>query len=141
LYKISKCFILLSKIYIFNEDYESALSALNHAIKASFKQILFQVQEIYYGVFIGGENDLIISINKLGYCVNSNQGINYPIYITFEDGAEETFYIRKTGIFEFQPEEWMDVNDDKIKRTATVSVKRILVPDNIPFVLDYCFVV
>ena len=90
---------------------------------------------------VGGENDLIISINKLGYCVNSNQGINYPIYITFEDGTEETFYIGKTGIFEFQPEEWTDVNDDKIERTAKVSVKRILVPDNIPFVLDYCFVV
>lgn len=90
---------------------------------------------------VGGENDLIISINKLGYCVNSNQGINYPIYITFEDGAEETFYIGKTGIFEFQPEEWTDVNDDKIERTATVSVKRILVPDNVSFVLDYCFVI
>ena len=60
LYKISKCFILLSQIYISNEDYENALIFLNESIKVSFKQILFQVHELYYGVFVGEKSDLII---------------------------------------------------------------------------------
>ena len=60
LYKIEKCFILLSKIYITNEDFENALKILYEAIKVCFKQILFQVHEIYYGVFIGEKKDLVI---------------------------------------------------------------------------------
>ena len=58
LYKIAKCFILLSKIFILNEDFENALIFLKESIKVSFKQILFQVYDIYYGVFIGGKKDL-----------------------------------------------------------------------------------
>ena len=58
LFKIEKCLILLSKIYIINEDYENALPYLNDAIKICFKQILFQVQDIFYGVFIGEEKDI-----------------------------------------------------------------------------------
>ena len=60
LYKIEKCFILLSKVYITNEDYENASKFLNEAIKVCFKQILFQVHDIYYGVFNGEKKDLII---------------------------------------------------------------------------------
>ena len=60
LYKIEKCFILLSNIYILNEDYENALKFLNESIKIAFKQIIFQVHEIYYGVFVGDKKDLII---------------------------------------------------------------------------------
>ena len=86
-------------------------------------------------------NDIIIDISKMGYCTNDNEGKDYPIFITFEDGTERTFYIGKTGIFEFQPEEWRDINDDDTERTATVSVKQVLVPDGVPFVLDYCYLV
>ena len=60
LFKIEKSFILLSKIYISNEDYSNALLVLNEAIKVCFKQILFQVQEIYYGVYVGEKKDLIV---------------------------------------------------------------------------------
>ena len=60
LYKIEKCFIILSKIYILNEDFEHALKYLNEAIKVAFKQILFQVHELYFGVFVGEKKDLII---------------------------------------------------------------------------------
>ena len=63
LFKIEKCLILLSKIYIINEDYENALPYLNDAIKICFKQILFQVHDIFYGVFIGEEKD-IKSVDK-----------------------------------------------------------------------------
>ena len=60
LYKIEKCFIMLSKIYISNENFDHALILLNEAIKVSFKQILFQVHELYFGVFVGEKKDLII---------------------------------------------------------------------------------
>ena len=60
LYKVEKCFILLSRIYIFNEDYTNALLVLNHGMKVCFKQIVFQVQELYYGVFVGEKTDLLI---------------------------------------------------------------------------------
>ena len=57
LFKAEKCFILLSKIYITNEDYESAMHLLNDAIKICFKQIIFQVHDIYSGYFIGDNKD------------------------------------------------------------------------------------
>ena len=58
LFKIEKCLILLSKIFILNEDYENALPYLNDAIKICFKQIIFQVHDIFYGFFIGEEKDI-----------------------------------------------------------------------------------
>ena len=58
LYKISKSFLLLIKIFIENEDYNNASKYINIGIKVSFQQILFQVQELYYGVYVGGKNEL-----------------------------------------------------------------------------------
>ena len=58
LFKMEKCLILLSKLYIINEDYLNALPYLNDAIKICFKQIIFQVHDIFYGFFIGEKNDI-----------------------------------------------------------------------------------
>lgn len=57
LFKAEKCFILLSKIYITNEDYESAKPLLNDAIKICIKQIIFKVHDIQSGYFIGNQQD------------------------------------------------------------------------------------
>lgn len=78
---------------------------------------------------------------KLGYCTNDNEGMNYPIFLEInEQGADfQEFQIGKTGMFEFQEEEWLDVNADNIERIASVFINKVLVPDNVPFVLDYCF--
>lgn len=51
LYYISICFISLSQLYISNEDYSSALEYLNIAAEISYKIILFQVDDIYNGVY------------------------------------------------------------------------------------------
>lgn len=108
---------------------------------------------------IEGATSTTIKINKLGYCVNDNEGINYPIFIDFTspEGTDYIpFQIGKTGMFEFQPEQWMDVNenveDEDDEETASVDVYSLLVPklvknpelENdsgkiVPFVLDYCF--
>ena len=64
LYKISKCFLLLAKIYMANEDYKNALGFLKESGIISFKQILFQVEDIYQGVFIGEDEKDLTVINR-----------------------------------------------------------------------------
>ena len=58
LFKAEKCFILLAKLLITDEDYDNALIILNEAIKICFKQIVFQVKDIYMGFFIGERKDI-----------------------------------------------------------------------------------
>lgn len=75
---------------------------------------------------------------KFGYCTNSNQGMNYPIFLIL-NGVETEFQIGKTGMFEFQSETWRDVNADDEEREATVSLSSVLVPKDIAFCIDYCY--
>ena len=82
---------------------------------------------------LGSEN-----VFKFGYCTNDNQGMNYPIFLTL-NGVETQFQLGKTGMFEFQPEEWKDVNDDNTERIAEVALSQVLVPDEVPFCIDYCY--
>lgn len=78
------------------------------------------------------------NIFKFGYCTNSNQGMNYPIFLILNN-VETEFQIGKTGMFEFQPEQWQDVNVPTEEETAQVSLSGALVPANIPFCIDYCY--
>ena len=82
---------------------------------------------------LGSEN-----VFKFGYCTNNNQGINYPIFLVL-NGVETEFQIGKTGMFEFQPETWKDVNGNDTEREATVSLSSVLVPKDITFCIDYCY--
>ena len=75
------------------------------------------------------------TVIKLGYCCEV-KGIAYPIFLTFPEGEEE-IQIGKTGMYEFQPEEWLDVNGDNTERTATVNCTQVAVPADIKFTLDY----
>ena len=99
-------------------------------------------------VYVGGElrTDLTYkrilfesNVFKLGYCTNNNEGMNYPIFLVFSTGEEREFQIGKTGMFEFQPEEWRDANDDDTERTAEVSVTELKVFEDVSFVVDYCY--
>ena len=95
-----------------------------------------RVPHEYYIVnssFLGSD-----TITKLGYCANNNEGINYPIFLTI-NGIETEFQLGKTGMFEFQEEEWRDVNADDTERIANPSVSQVLVPTEVSFVLDYCY--
>ena len=77
-------------------------------------------------------------IFKMGYCTEV-KGIGYPIFLTIE-GNEKEFQIGKTGMYEFQPETYIDINDeDSEERTAEVEVTSIAVPAGIVFTLDYCY--
>ena len=83
---------------------------------------------------------------KFGFCMNTNSGIICPIYLKRE-GSEtyDEFVLGKTGMYEWQPEDWTDVNDDNEPRTAECNIVGFELPFSIPdskykidFVLDYC---
>lgn len=72
---------------------------------------------------------------KLGYCCEDIYK-DYPIFLVI-NGVEKEFQLGKTGMLEFQPEQWKDINGDNIERTATVYVETVKVPVNVYFTLDY----
>ena len=77
------------------------------------------------------------AISKLGYCTEV-RGIGYPIFLTI-NGKKTSFEIGKTGMFEFQDEEWRNINGDNIERIAQILVSEVRVPAGINFTLDYCY--
>ena len=96
------------------------------------------------------------NVFKFGYCVCNNIGLGYPIFLGINGNEPVEFQIGKTGMFEFQPEEWLNENDDEHSELETmqVSLTQVLVPKQswsdddvatrgeaikIPFVIDYCY--
>ena len=91
------------------------------------------------------------SITKLGYCCKDNYGKDFPIFLTIKNGNEtETimFYPGKEGMYEFQPEDWEDVNNIITKSDGTqgpedgkaiIEVTKVEIPVGFEFVLDYCY--
>lgn len=77
------------------------------------------------------------NVTKMGYCTNDNRGMNYPIFLTL-NGTKTEFQIGKTGMFEFQPEDWEDVNTGE-KDTAEINLSEVEVPAGFEFCLDYCY--
>lgn len=85
------------------------------------------------------------NIFKFGFCMNSNSGIDFPIYV---NGNQ--FYLGKTGMFEWQTEDWEDVNaetEEEKSGTAIYYATNFDFPvgttdgeySNFDFVLDYCY--
>jgi len=76
-------------------------------------------------------------IFKMGYCCEM-RGTNYPIFLTI-NGKEKEFRIGNSGMYEFQPEVYMNINKSKEEKIAEPLVTKILVPAGINFVLDYYY--
>ena len=91
------------------------------------------------------------NVQKFGFCMNSNQGIGFPILL---NESNNIFYLGKTGMFEWQKEDWQDVNgkteEERELHEATYPLYRIYVPytavddDGLEygpfdFVFDYCY--
>ena len=93
--------------------------------------------DIPYKTLVFDDNQGTTPIYKFGYCVNDNQGINYPILICFsENDAGKEFQIGKTGMFEIQQEELpnaSETEDSEIK----VGIYKLLISTLVPFVVDY----
>jgi hypothetical protein len=82
---------------------------------------------------------------KFGYCTNSNEGMNYPIFLTV-NGEETEFQIGKTGMFEITPE----IFSGDIEITPKITGVRVpigevgaglRVTNPIKFKLDYMFAI
>jgi hypothetical protein len=65
--------------------------------------------------------------------------MNYPIFIIFNDDKEDEyeFQIGKTGMFEYQLENWDE--DELYPDERKYTIKEIKVYERIPFILDYCY--
>ena len=73
-------------------------------------------------------------IPKFGYCCEP-KALSYPIFI---DNKE--FQIGKTGMFEIQPEEWINVNDEEsYEQETNVTIRSLEVPIGFNFKLDYIY--
>lgn len=84
------------------------------------------------------------SVFKFGYCANNNEGMNYPIFIKLKgEGDFRTIYLGKTGMYEFQTENWKDVNssdeEEQEGLEAIVYLSEALVPTEVNFCIDYCY--
>ena len=82
------------------------------------------------------------NIFKFGYCTNDNQGMNYPIIILVNgDDQEREIQLGKSGMIEYQPEDWQDVNDptESEIQLSEEYISQVWVPDGVPFCLDYCY--
>lgn len=94
--------------------------------------------DIPYKTLIFDDDQGKTPVYKFGYCVNDNQGINYPIFIYFSENDNEgkEFQIGKTGMFEIQQEELpnaSETEDSEIK----VGIYKLLISTLVPFVVDY----
>ena len=63
---IEKCFILLSQIYICNEDYFRAIEYLNTAMDLCFKHLIFDTKDINDGIFLGDKKHMEYLIKSEG---------------------------------------------------------------------------
>ena len=84
---IEKCFILLSYMFIYNEDYFSAFEYLNIAMDVCLKHIIFDTKDPNDGIYMGDKNKLIYLINK-----KENFGLNKNKY---ENELENNFGDKK----------------------------------------------
>ena len=80
-----------------------------------------------------------IPIVKLGY-ICEPKGKDYPIYLV-SNGEEKEFYLGKTGMFEIQPETFLNINGDEDEEIITVipKITAIHVPTDIQFKLDFVY--
>ena len=61
IYKIENCFILLSQMFICNEDYFSCIEYLNIAMDICLKNIIYQTDDIFDGLKLNNKNILILN--------------------------------------------------------------------------------
>lgn len=108
----------------------SSYPATNHNIKLSNGE----KQDIPYVEALAD-----VKIIKMGYCCEP-KGTELPIYIKTNDGkGYREIQIGETGMYEVQPEKWLDCNNPEMKEEeeTTVVITGIMVPRDIIFTLDY----
>jgi len=88
------------------------IDGIEHAV--TYKQYTFPSTPVY----------------KFGYCCE-NRAINYPIFLEFNNSKNYLeFKIGSTGMFEFQPEVFKDINDDAEEKNIKINVTAFQAPFN-----------
>lgn len=79
-----------------------------------------------------------IEIFKFGYCCET-KGLTYPIFLQINHSDKwKKFYAGKESMYEMQPEDWIDLNDEEPeKRETNVLITGVMVPKDIDFTFDY----
>ena len=76
-------------------------------------------------------------IVKFGYCCEP-KGIVYPIRLNINNTGYKFFQVGRDGIYEMQPEQWTNVNDENAEeKTSKVILTGIYVPQGINFTFEY----
>lgn len=74
-------------------------------------------------------------ILKMSYICEPN-AFSIPIYIAFE-GKESKITLGKTGIFEIQPEKFIDKNNGDKETNIKFNITALKIPVNYSFSIDY----
>ena len=70
---IEKCFIFLSHMFIYNEDFYSAIDYLNLTMEMCLKHIIFETKDCNDGIFMGDKNKLVGVIKQNNLGLNKNK--------------------------------------------------------------------
>ena len=70
--------------------------------------------------------------------------MNYPIFIKLKgEDHFKTIYLGKTEMYEFQTENWKDVNssdeEEQEGLEIVIYLSEALVPTDVNFCIDYCY--
>lgn len=98
-------------------------------------KVIFATTSVKYQTALEG-----ISAIKLGYCCEE-KGIPYPIYLQV-NGSYKPFIISKKGMYEIQPEQWENMNEENSEeKTSNIIITGVRVPQGINFTLDYVIII
>ena len=70
---IEKCFLLLSYLFIYNEDFFTAIDYLNLTMEICLKHIIFDVKDLNDGIFLGDKNNLVHLVKTNSSGLNKNK--------------------------------------------------------------------
>lgn len=75
-----------------------------------------------------GEITFDSPVNKIGFCCEP-KGIGSSIIIRNDNGSIQTIVIGKTGMIEYQPEDFKDANDpEAIVEKVIPSISSVVIP-------------
>ena len=86
IYKMEKCFIFLSQMLIYNEDYFSCLEYLNISMNICLTNLIFQTNDLTEGIFKGDKNKIPTTGNTNNLSINK---------IKIENEIEKSFGDKK----------------------------------------------
>ena len=98
IYKMEKCFIFLSQMLIYNEDFFSCLEFLNIAMDICLTNLIFQSDDLTEGIFQGDKNKITIMRDTTNLSINKIK-IQNEIENSFGDKKLKKIFINIVFIY------------------------------------------